>query len=244
MTQSRQRVAPVGGRRIAEDRREAPIAAQAAYDLFADRYDEWVWQEFWHRNEWPHVDKLIASAPRSTAVLDAGTGTGFYLRLLQLPGRSTCGVDISHQMLRVARQRVEDKGWLIQADVRFLPFRSATFDVILLNRVASHLADLPRLVEELSRVLSQPGRLIVSDIAPEHDYSCTEFETPGSRVLVETHKHRIDNWSQAARSAGLAMTHQHVISACNAEWLPDAGFTSIDRSGVRPIGFVLGLDRV
>lgn len=222
---------------------QTPLAAKAAYDLFADRYDHWSWQKFWHLNEWPHVNILVNSAARSATVLDVGTGTSFYTAQLLRTGRIVYGVDISFGMLHAAQRRVGRGALLAQADATFLPFRSGIFDLVLLNRVASHLPELGPLLSELVRVLSSPGRLIVSDLAPEHNYSCTEFEAPDSRVLVETHKHGIDDWRAMGLSNGMAVTYRHVISALNADWLPSSGFTSIDRTGKRPIGFVLALDR-
>jgi ubiquinone/menaquinone biosynthesis C-methylase UbiE len=222
---------------------QTPLAAKVAYDLFADQYDGWSWQEFWHRNEWPHVNVLVTSAARNAVVLDVGSGTGFYIARLLRSKRTVFGVDISFGMLHAAQRRLGKNALLTQADATLLPFRPGIFDVVLLNRVASHLPELGPLLSEASRVLSSRGRLIVSDVAPEHDYSCTEFEAPESRVLVETHKHGIDDWRAVGLSNGMVITYRHVISAVNADWLPDSGFTSIDRTGKRPIGFVIALDR-
>src|SRR5258708_519556 len=101
---------------------QASLAAQTAYDLFADRYDHWSWQEFWHQNEWPLVETLVATARRRATILDVGTGTGFYLSQLLNNSRMICGIDLSYQMLRIAHKRVGKGAFLVQANATLIPF--------------------------------------------------------------------------------------------------------------------------
>lgn len=221
-----------------------PVAARAAYDIFAERYDHWHWQEFWHRNEWPHVKRMVEAASRQVAILDIGVGTGFYLNLLRSETRCLCGIDISFNMLKAAKRRLETSAHLVQADALHIPFPRASFQVILLNRVASHVPNLNALVSELARVLTSEGRVVVSDLAPEHAYQCTEFEAPHNRVLVETYKHSVQDWKRAAESNGLSATQSHMVTSHNLTWLPDSGFRSIDRDRNMPIAFVMALDLI
>jgi len=228
---------------VPESKRESPSSARASYDLFAEHYDDWPWQIFWRKNEWPHVRALVASCDRRGSLLDVGTGTGFYLGELRSCVGCGCGVDVSYGMLRKARQRIGQEALLIQADATSLPLKAALFDIVLLNRVASHIEDLDALGSELERVLSDRGRLIVSDVAPEHDYCHTELGSKHGRIFVETYKHTMESWLRFGRRHGLAVIFQRTISARNVDWLPADGFSSIDRSGVRPVGFILAFER-
>ncbi len=215
---------------------------RAAYDSFAEKYDDWNWQAFWRQNELPHIESLIDSAAATGRLLDVGAGTGFYLERFSNRTDFACGLDVSMQMLAVARQRLHDRASLVCADASALPFRAGAFDLVLMVRVATHIRNLDGLAAELSRVLGKRGRLVVSDIAPEHVHDCTEFDASFRRVMVETQKHSIDDWRRAAVDQGLTVSYSASITASNAAWLPDSGFSSIDRSGTRPVGFVLAFE--
>jgi ubiquinone/menaquinone biosynthesis C-methylase UbiE len=176
----------------------AAVAPRDAYDAFADRYDRWEWQTFWHHNEGPQIASLVATARRSARVLDVGVGTGFYLSGLAKPGRLACGIDISEGMLRIAQRRLGAWAALVQGDALAMPFADGGFDVVLLNRVATHLPELSPLAAELARVLGGTGRLVVSDVAPEHPYACTELGLEGRTIPVTTYKHTIGEWQRSA----------------------------------------------
>lgn len=214
-----------------------------AYDFFADRYDCWHWQEFWRRNEWPLCEKLLKTANNTRCMLDVGIGTGFYFDKISGLSSIKCGLDISLGMLRVANRRLRNRVYLVRAEATSIPFSTGTFDIVLILRVASHIPDLSLLAIELKRVLKKGGRLIVSDIAPEHSYLCTEFDAPYRKVMVETHKHSIADWRRIAEINTLRFISSATISAENAVWLPASGFSSIDRTGNKPVGFVLAFDR-
>lgn len=222
-------------------------AARQAYDLAAPFYDQWPWQEFWHRNEWPIVSQLVAQlscefgGPR--IVLDLGSGTGNYLGLLARD-LGDCwnpiGIDLSNRMLSVARHRLDSRCSLVQADIRQLPIADQSIGIVLMNRVASHIPNLRDVVAEISRVLSPGCHLVISDVAPEHGYAATELPIANGKIVVTTIKHTITDWQTMAHEYGLECIATKILTAENAYWLPAEGFRSIDRTNHRPIAFVLG----
>ena len=64
-----------------------------------------------------------------TRVLDVGCGPGRHLAEMHRIGYRATGLDLSPSMLAAARAAVPDCG-LVQADMRRLPFRSGSFDVV------------------------------------------------------------------------------------------------------------------
>ena len=74
--------------------------------------------------------------PRPTSVLDVATGTaGVALDLVQRTPASVTGLDLTHEMLRRGRERVERKGEtervrLVAGQAERLPFPDATFDAL------------------------------------------------------------------------------------------------------------------
>jgi ubiquinone/menaquinone biosynthesis C-methylase UbiE len=108
------------------------------------------------------------------SLLDAGTGTGRMLELLAPHAKRAVGLDISPEMLAIARDRLARQG-LHHVQVRLaatyrLPFPSATtdsgFDAVLFHQVLHYLDDPGAAVIEAARVLRPGGRLLIADFAP------------------------------------------------------------------------------
>jgi ubiquinone/menaquinone biosynthesis C-methylase UbiE len=97
-------------------------------------------------------------------VLDAGCGSGALLASLRdVAGRhDVVGVDFAWPGLALARRHTTG-AVLGQASVTSLPFRAATFDLVVSTDVLQHLstADERLAVAELARVLRPGGRLLV-----------------------------------------------------------------------------------
>ncbi|RCK19453.1 ArsR/SmtB family transcription factor [Thalassospira lucentensis] len=155
----------------------------------------------WDRIRSLHVDEAVVEKALLDAVgdlaggriLDVGTGTG---RILELLGRSAeegVGVDMSREMLAVARarlQRADLSNCLVrQADMYQLPYPGGMFDIVILHQVL-HFAEKPEAaIDEASRVLAPGGRLVVVDFA-SHD----------REELREEHAHRRLGFDDAAIS--------------------------------------------
>jgi malonyl-CoA O-methyltransferase len=108
------------------------------------------------------VEPMIRAA-RPTRALDAGTGTGRCLPLLQAAGASTIvGLDMSLAMLARTSREVPR----ICADGCCLPFRDGSFDVVCSSLMVGDVADLAAWVREAGRVLAPGGHLIYSDFHP------------------------------------------------------------------------------
>lgn len=105
------------------------------------------------------------------AVLDLGCGAGFDAFIaaqLVGPGGRVAGIDLSPEMLAVARARQAEAGFpqveFRQAAVEALPFPDASFDVALSNGVLNLIPDKPAALREIFRVLRPGGRLQACDI--------------------------------------------------------------------------------
>jgi ArsR family transcriptional regulator len=131
----------------------------------------------WGRIRSLHVDEeeverfILDLVPQGARdVLDIGTGTGRMLELLAPRAGQAIGVDLSREMLTVARVNLERAGlrnWsLRQGDMYQLPLAGASFDAVIIHQVL-HYADRPgEAVAEAARVLRPGGRLIIVDFAP------------------------------------------------------------------------------
>jgi SAM-dependent methyltransferase len=98
--------------------------------------------------------------PRAAGLwLDAGCGAGTYMRVLAGQGQQVVGADYSWPTLKKCSTALSTTGPVLVADVRRLPFASATFDGVLCLGVVQALADSRPAVIELSRLLAPDGEL-------------------------------------------------------------------------------------
>jgi SAM-dependent methyltransferase len=95
-------------------------------------------------------------APRRYLEVGAGPGE-LAARVQRELGAEVIAVDVSARMVELARQRGVDAR---VGDVQELPFADATFDCAAAAWMLYHVADVPRALAELSRVLRPGGRLI------------------------------------------------------------------------------------
>lgn len=97
-------------------------------------------------------------------VLDAGCGTGGYLRWLLDAGAfaGSAGIDVAAAAIELARERVPEAE-LHVAPLAALPFEAGTFDLVVSNDVLQHVddAEVDASLDELRRVLRPDGTLLL-----------------------------------------------------------------------------------
>jgi 23S rRNA (guanine745-N1)-methyltransferase len=126
-------------------------------EMVADR------ETFLSAGHYAFIADALAGYRRNGLVVDAGTGTGYYLAaaLDGSPGSTGLGVDVSKAALKRAA-RAHPRAAAVLADLwRPLPIADASAD-LLLNVFA------PRNGPEFHRVLKPDGRLVVVTPAPDH----------------------------------------------------------------------------
>ena len=104
------------------------------------------------------------------AMLDLGTGTGRLLELFAPLYRRGVGIDMSREMLAVARANLEKAGiahaQVRQGDIFAPPVERDAFDLVTMHQVLHYLDDPARALREAARLLRPSGRLILVDFAP------------------------------------------------------------------------------
>ena len=102
---------------------------------------------------------LVSRLPRGGHVLDVATGTGLVAAELRRRGFQVTGLDLSPEMLAVARRRFGDEVALIQASAEALPLDSESFDHLTVTHVLRYVTDPGATLAELARVV-RPGGVV------------------------------------------------------------------------------------
>ncbi len=103
-------------------------------------------------------------------MLDLGTGTGRLLEIFAPLYRRGVGIDMSREMLAVARANLDKAGvgnaQVRQGDIYAPPVERDSFDLVTIHQVLHYLDDPALAIREAARLLRPAGRLIIVDFAP------------------------------------------------------------------------------
>ena len=132
------------------------------YSQSARHYDV-RWADYVARSHGPALAQVPPTF--SGRLLDAGCGTGSLLARLakQCPAAQLVGIDLTREMLTVARSRLSRSVGLAAATLESLPFDTGSIDWVVSTSVL-HFAPSPAAaLRELARVLVPGGQLLVTD---------------------------------------------------------------------------------
>jgi ubiquinone/menaquinone biosynthesis C-methylase UbiE/DNA-binding transcriptional ArsR family regulator len=182
--------------------------------------------EYFARNaaRWDEIRSLyVSDADVEAAILEAagpgpfrrlvdlGSGTGRMLTLLGPHAHAALGLDLSQQMLNLARNRVTEAGLqgceLRHGDIFATRLPAESADLVVVHQVLHYLADPAAAVKEAARIVAGGGKLIIADFAPHR----LEF-------LREQHQHR---------RLGFAEPEM-------ARWLGEAGLSKVRVTALPP----------
>ncbi|NES78680.1 MULTISPECIES: class I SAM-dependent methyltransferase [Okeania] len=140
------------------------IKIQRQYDELANIYDlrwrNYIINTLTFLHNWEQIEP-------QASILDVACGTGEFERLLLDKNlkQEIIGVDISENMLNVARKKYQaySNVKFQQASVHSLPFNSHSFDVVVCAN-SFHFFDKPQVaLGEMKRVLKPNGKVIIID---------------------------------------------------------------------------------
>lgn len=145
---------------------------------------------------------LRHSAPRA---LDVACGTGDMVLELLKQGADVTGVDLSEEMLAVAKRKTA--GWQPAyqvADAEHLPFGDASFDAVTCAFGVRNFVHLEQGLGEMVRVLKPGGRMAILELATP--------DNPFIRFFYNIYTRRIIPWL-GSRIAGNREAYTYLPSS-------------------------------
>lgn len=120
-------------------------------------------------------------------VLDAGAAAGWYSEYMFNKGANVTAVDISDNMLYLAKKRLNDKVKVIKCDLskELLMFDDSSFDFIMSSLTLDYIEDWNMVFSEFKRLLKIDGVLLFSVQHPFDDYSVEHYDTYFNTQLME-----------------------------------------------------------
>lgn len=137
-----------------------------SFDQRAERYDD----SAMHRALAAAVAESLDLVGVET-IVDIATGTGLVLRAIDRSGSGSgirlVGVDISPEMLRVARRELPSAEW-VEADASRLPLADGSADIATCVTALHIIPDVSAALSEWARVLRAGGHLVTASFASPH----------------------------------------------------------------------------
>ena len=156
-------------------------------------YKEGVKKELKNRETSDRWIKLILdNAPEKDVlkILDIGTGPGFFTINLTRMGHDAVGIDVTEEMVQVAKENAEEQG--LKCDFRVmnansLDFPDGTFDLIINRVVTWTLPDTFECYREWRRVLAPGGRILVFDA----NHYANLFDEEKARIMRKSMREHV-----------------------------------------------------
>jgi ubiquinone/menaquinone biosynthesis C-methylase UbiE len=135
------------------------------YDAVSNGYDELYGEE--QSKKHAKVVKLLGDKTYSV-VVDVGCGTGSFLEAFALRSKIVLGVDVSIQMLTIAKKKAPDSTIeLVRASASYLPLRDQVADGIVSVSVTQSGPMLEEHSDELLRIAKEHAPLVMTVFANE-----------------------------------------------------------------------------
>ncbi len=103
-----------------------------------------------------------AGISKGDHVLDVACGTGAIAGVLhELTGETVKGVDISGEMISVAKSKYANCSWAQFEHADFLNMEEGFFDDVVIYNAYPHFLDVNFVVEKAARMLKSGGKLVI-----------------------------------------------------------------------------------
>lgn len=154
------------------------------YNLIAQDYSDSYFD--YYLNELEYIDEFLDLLPPKGKVLDAGCGPGGISKHLIEKGFEAVGIDLSENMLQIAKAKVP-KGDFRNQEIRNLNFPPDHFDGVIASYSLVHVPkkDILSTLTGFNRVSKLDGVLFISVHEGNGEKLLDEPFKPGEKIFVD-----------------------------------------------------------
>ncbi|MFA6424636.1 MAG: class I SAM-dependent methyltransferase [Phycisphaerae bacterium] len=134
------------------------------FDKIASSYDNWYDSArgaMYDRLEKQAIGQLLPDVTKHTRLLEIGCGTGHWSRYFSNKGFDVTGIDISAEMIKIARQKQIPNSRFEIADGRNLPFEDESFDVAAAITVLEFASEPEKIISEMIRCIKKSNSILI-----------------------------------------------------------------------------------
>ena len=117
------------------------------------------------------------------SVLDVACGTGDMAISLAERGCTVTGVDLSEEMLAIAKRKVENGKWKV-GNAEALPFADGEFDAVTCAFGVRNFVHLEQGLSEMLRVLKPGGKMVILELATPDSILIKPFYNFYTKVVI------------------------------------------------------------
>ena len=163
------------------------------------------------RKDYPDVLAELEKEPFAD-LLDCGCGTAPMLQLLKkkYPDRHYTGIDLTPEMIAVAKAKGMPGVELVVGDCEKLPFPDGSFDAVNCCQSFHHYPNVQDFFQSVSRVLRPGGRLILRDMTAKTGamrwfFNHVELPLVNLAGHGDVHVYGVDEVRRLCAKAGLSL---------------------------------------
>ena len=158
--------------------------------------------------------------------LEIGCGTGKNTTWLINKGHKITAVDLSEEMLTIARQRIPNENvQVLKADINEnWTFTNEKFDLVVCSLVLEHIENIGRIFKLISNHLTENGTFYIGELHPFKQYlgSKAGFVNEEGKQTVTCFTHHISEFTSLAKQNGLTISEV-------TEYFDDGDIASVPR---------------
>lgn len=181
---------------------------------------------------------LRLAAPRGTEfAIDVACGPATLARVFAPHVRSIFGLDLTPAMLERARREATERKLTnfcaLRGNVLQMPFRDATFDLVVTSYSIHHLPDAAAAIGEISRILKRGGKFALLDMVVSENAkvakACNELEIV--RDASHTRALSVSGFEKLLAARSLHIIQHEVIDHPRHfdQWMHTAGWKRGDK---------------
>lgn len=183
-------------------------------------------------------------------VLDLGCGVGGPARHIAAhTGADVTGIDLTPQFVEVGNAltslcQLTNQVALHEGTVLELPFDTKSFDAAYMLHVGMNIADKPRLMAELARVVKPGGRVLIYDIVARAGEGELAYPVPWAGMLEHSYLADATTYTTLLEGAGFSIQSETDYRDFALDFFARMAAAQAKADGPPPIGLhlVLGAD--